>query len=317
LGSAIQRRLGYRAGVNSTRDRTPAPSGAPVSLSGIQVDVTTRLGVLTPATPTGLQTLDRMLSGGLRTGTLMSISGAPGVGKTAFALLMAYMTARARAAVVFTSVALDETEIVARLAARALHREFPDVRTPYGAIWSGQASQDEMTRRPVGEAVETVVKKVGNHLHLHRAKPFESTSSLAKLVSHLWGRHDRVILVVDGLEAFCAGGGEGKRAAVTNGSYDARVAQVAYELRQLADEGCAVVATVQSRSAPLVSPAATLASELRAIEGEGSPVAMPERSLALGARAVELSVVKNSVGPTGIVPLRFIAGAALFEERAP
>ena len=302
-------------GVNSKRDRTPQ-SGAPVSLAGIQVDVTTRLGALTPATPTGLQTLDRMLSGGLRTGTLMSISGASGVGKTAFALLMAYMTARARAAVVFTSVSLDETEIMARLAARALHREYPDVRTPYGAIWSGQAWQDEMTRRPVGEAVETVVKKVGNHLHLHRARPFESTSKLGELVSHLWGRHDRVVLVVDGLEAFCVGTGDGKRSAVVNASYDARVAQVAYELRQLADEGCAVVTVVQSRSAELVSPAATLASELRAVEGS-TPSAMPERLLALGARPVDLTVVKNSVGPTGIVPLRYIAGAAVFEERAP
>lgn len=315
MGSAPPGGLGYRGGVTSKRDR-PTSSGAPVSLSSIQVDVTTRLGVLTPATPTGLQTLDRMLAGGLRTGTLMSIAGDPGVGKTAFALLMAYMTARARAAVVFTSVSLDETEIVARLAARALHREYPDVRTPYGAIWSGQAWQDEMTRRPVGDAVETVVKKVGNHLHLHRAKPFESTSALAQLVSHLWGRHDRVVLVVDGLEAFCVGGGEGKRAAVVNGSYDARVAQVAYELRQLANEGCAVVTTVQSRNAPLVTPAATLAAEVHAIE-EGAPTAMPERLLALGARPVDLVVVKNAVGPTGIVPLRFIAGAALFEERAP
>lgn len=300
--------------MSSKRDRPPS-SGAPVSLNSIQVDVTTRLGVLTPATPVGLQTLDRMLAGGLRTGTLMSISGAAGVGKTAFALLLSYMAARARAAVVFTSVALDETEIMARLAARALHREYPDVQIPYGAVWSGQAWQDEMTRRPVGEAVETVTKKVGSHLHLHRAKPFESTSNLAQLVSHLWGRHDRVVLVVDGIEAFCVGGGEGKRAAVVNGNYDARVAQVAYELRQLANEGCAVVATVQSRSAPLVTPAATLAAEVRAVEG--APTAMPERLLALGARPVDLAVVKNAVGPTGIVPLRFIAGAALFEERAP
>ena len=279
------------------------------------MDVTTRLGVLTPATPTGLQTLDRMLSGGLRTGTMMSVSGPPGVGKTAFALLLAYMTARARAAVVFTSVSLDETEVMARLAARALHREYPDIRTPYGAIWSGQAWQDEATRRPVGTAVETVVKKVGSHLHLHRAKPFESTSTVAQLVSHLWGRHERVVLVVDGLEGFCVGGGESKRASVANSSYDGRVAQVAYELRQLADEGCAVVATVQARNAKLVTPAATLSAEVRALES--APTAMPERLLALGARPVDLAVIKNALGPTGIVPLRFIAGAALFEERAP
>ena len=73
------------------------------------------------------------------------------------------MAARTKAAVLFTSASLDETEMMARLAARALHREHPDSRTPYGAIWSGQAWQDEATRRPVGAAVETVVKKVGAH----------------------------------------------------------------------------------------------------------------------------------------------------------
>jgi replicative DNA helicase len=37
----------------------------------------------------------------------------------------------------------------------------------------------------------------------------------------------------------------------------------------------------------------------------------------LGARPVELVVIKNRVGPTGIVPLSFVPGAATFEERGP
>lgn len=287
-----------------------------MSLAGVQVDVTTRMGDLTPATPTGLPILDRMLAGGLRAGTLMGVSGAPGVGKTAFALMLAYMAARARAAVVLTSVSLDETEVMARLAARALHREYPDARTPYGAIWSGQAWQDETTRAPVRAAVETVVKKVGTHLHLHKARPFASTTELGALVGHLWDRHERVLLVVDGVEAFrAAAGGDEAHAATVNASFSGRVSQVACELRQLSEAGCAVVVTCQSRDRELVSSAATLAGEVRAIEGAATP--MPDRLLALGARNVELMVNKNSLGPTGIVPLRFIAGAATFEERAP
>jgi replicative DNA helicase len=300
--------------VNTKRDKPPG-SGEPASLTSMQVDVTTRLGALTPATPTGLAILDRMLAGGLRTGALMSITGVPGVGKTAFSLLLAYMAARARAGVVFTSVALDETEVMARLAARALHREHPDSLTPYGSIWSGQAWQDDGTRRVVSAALETVVKKVGSHLYMHRAEPFESTHQVGNAVAHLWGRHDRVVLIVDGAEAFCAADAEGRHSVQANASIDGRVAQVAYELRKLSEQGCAVVITSQARFADLVSPAATLSAELRAVER--TPAPMADRLLALGARPVDLVVTKNAVGPTGIVPLRFIAGAAMFEERGP
>lgn len=288
--------------------------GVPASLTSIHVDLTTRMGALTPATPTGLQTLDRMLIGGLRAGTLVAISGQPGSGRTAFALLLAYMAARARAAVVFASVSLDETEIMARLAARALHREYPDARTPYGAIWSGQAWQDDLTRRPVGESVDTVVKKVGTHLHLYRAHPFESAGNIALAAAHLWGRHERVVVVVDDIEAFSAEvAGRTDATLAANSSFENRIAQVAFGLRHLAEQGCAVVATLLSAHVPMVSPAATLAAELR-LSGS-APVTTPERLLVLGARPVDLAITKNRVGATGVVPLRFIPGAAVFEER--
>jgi RecA/RadA recombinase len=281
----------------------------------MQVDITSRMGALHPATPTGFSKLDRLLVGGLRTGTLMAVCGAPGVGRTAFCLLLAYMAARARAAVAFTSVALDETEVMARLAARALHREYPESRTPYGAIWSGQAWQDDFTRRPVAAAVDTVVKKVGAQLHLYKAQPFESTAELADIAAHLWGRHDRVVLVVDDIEAFAAGGVDAEHFAAANAGLDSRITQVAYELRRIAEQGCAVVTTALTRNAHLVCPATTLAGELCAREDAKEP--SDERLQALGARPLQLLVRKNRVGPRGTVPLLFIPGAATFEERTP
>jgi hypothetical protein len=280
----------------------------------MQVDVTTRMGALTPATPTGIARLDDMLRGGLRTGTLVAITGESGVGKTAFALLLAYMAARARAAVLFASVTMDETEVMARLAARALYRDYPDSATPYGAIWSGNAWHDEYTRNAVGTSVETAVGKVGQLLHLHRARPLEFTSDLADCAAHLWARHDRVVLVVDGVEAFCASaGGDLSRRVAANGSYRNRVAQVCCELRQVADSGCALVVSAQQHVSELVAPAATLAMEMRPVPG--SRAALSERHRALGARSIDLVVTKNQLGPTGTVPLEFIAGAAVFEER--
>ncbi|GMV19306.1 MAG: hypothetical protein AMXMBFR56_75300 [Polyangiaceae bacterium] len=282
----------------------------------MQVDVTTRMGALHPATATGLPILDRMLAGGLRTGTLFAIAGQPGVGKTAFALLVAYMAARARAATVFASPVLDETEVVARLATRALHRDHPDSKVSYGALWTGQAWQDEATHGAVSAAVETVVKKVGSMFHVHRSEPFEATASIAAVAAQLWARHERVVLVLDGIEAFSASvGGDATRAGHANSSLENRVSEVALELRRIAEGGCAVLVTAQARHMELVAPAATISAELRGVDTSGSP--LNERQLTLGARPVELVVKKNHTGPTGIVPLRFVAGAATFEERAP
>ncbi|HEX3777561.1 MAG TPA: DnaB-like helicase C-terminal domain-containing protein [Polyangiaceae bacterium] len=289
-------------------DSLPKSGGAAgIALTSMQVDVTTRLGALSPATTTGFSSLDRMLSGGLRTGTVLSISGMPGVGRTAFALLIGYMAARAKAGVVFASAALDATEVVARLTARALYREYPDAHTHYGMIWSGQAWQDAATHRAVADSVETVVKKVGAQFHLYRASGLESTNSLAECAAHQWSRSERAVLVVDDIEAFSAAGdGSASHAAAANGSMEGRVTHVAYDLRRIADQGCSVIFTTLARHADLVAPAATLAGELRADSATVSEAS--ERSL-------EFSVYKNRIGETGVVPLRFVPGAGLFEER--
>ena len=292
-------------GVSS--DNIPRSGGAAgIALTAMQVDVTTRLGSHAPATATGFPTLDRMLHGGLRSGSVLAIVGEAGVGRTALALLIGYMAARAKAGVVFASASLDATEIMARLTARALYREYPEVNTPYGMIWSGQAWQSSTTHRAVADSVETVVKKVGAQLHLFRARGLESTQSLAECAAQQWSRHERAALVVDDIEAFSAvGNGSTSLAAAANGSLEGRAMHVAYDLRRIAEQGCSVVFTALSRHAEVVAPAATIAAELR-----GSP----DAKAADGARSMELHVYKNRFGETGSVPLRFIPGASLFEE---
>jgi len=307
--------MGYFPPVSTPSDIPPSRRAA-LSLASMQVDVTTRMGALQKPTSTGLPMLDRILAGGLRGGTLLTIAGGPGVGKTALSLFFAYMAARAKAATVFVSPVLDETEVVARLSARALHREQPQGTTSYGAIWSGQAWQDPAVRGAVSNAVDTVVKKVGTMFHLFRAEPFETTATLAGVAAQLWGRHERVVMVVDGADALSAViSGDAARAASANASIENRLQQVAYELRRIAEGGCAIIATVPQRYADVVAGAATVAAELRHVEG--ATVSVGERQLALGARPTELVVRKNHAGPTGIVPLRYLAAAATFEERGP
>lgn len=278
----------------------------------MQVDVTTRLGSHAPATATGFPTLDRMLHGGLRSGTVLAIAGAPGVGRTALALLIAYMAARAKAGVVFASASLDATEVMARLTARALYREYPEVNTPYGMIWSGQAWQGA-THRAVADSVETVVKKVGAQLHLYRARGLESTQALAECAAQQWSRHERAALIVDDIEAFSVnGGGSVPHASAANSSMEGRVTHVAYDLRRVAEQGCSVVFTTLARHAELVAPAVTIAGELRPV-----PNAPPLGPVEDEGRAMELYIYKNRIGETGSVPLRFVPGFSLFEESKP
>jgi RecA/RadA recombinase len=280
----------------------------------MQVDVTNRLGALSPATSTGFPSLDQWFLGGLRSGNLFVITGEPGVGKTAFALLLAYMAARSRAASLFVSATLDETELVARLAARALYREYPESQTSYGGIWSGDAWADEYTRGAVGTSVNVAVRKVGPLFHLYRARPFESILEIGAATAQLWERHERVVLVIDGVEAFSASaGGDSARAASINGDFQNRMSQLGFELRQLAERGCAVVVTAPREVAAWLNGAATFSAELtttaRSVETD------PTRDKVLGVRTVDLVVRKNCVGKSGVLPLKFVPGAALFEER--
>jgi hypothetical protein len=278
----------------------------------VHVDVRTRLGAVTPTTTTGLSRLDATLGGGLRSGMHFLVSGGPGTGKTSLALMLAYMAARARASVLFTSVGLDETEIVARLAARALHREYQNVAATYGTIWSGESLQNEDLRAPITACLDTVTKKVGEHLHLYAADPLHDVSVLADHAAMLWARNERVVLVVDGIEGYAPSGLAGSPAA---SSFDTRMYLVACELSRLAAQGCAVVSTCSPVAAPYVIQAATVAAELLPAREPAAKSGAKKRAQ-LGARAVDLCVQKNRFGRTPTVPLQYLAAASVFEERS-
>jgi replicative DNA helicase len=266
----------------------------PVALASIQVDLTTRLGAPSEVTPTGFRALDALLHGGLRSGTVLALSGAPGSGRTSLALMIAYMAARTQAGVEIVGRGIDDTEIVARLAARALRRTYPQSEVTYTDIWSGNVFGNDTVRRAVGEAVDTVMQKVGAHLHITRLGPGESIETFAPRSTQLWARYERVVLVVDDIEGLTAG--------VGIAPLDARIVSVAYELRSLAEQGCAVVLTTLSRHAELVAPAATAVVELRTlVSGEGPS-------------DMELAVTKNRVGPTGRIPLKVHFSATEFTD---
>jgi len=265
----------------------------PVSLASVQVDVTNRLGAPAKVTPTGFPVLDRLLLGGLRAGMVLGIAGESGSGRTSLALMLAYMAARTQAGVCFTGRGLDETELLARLSARALRRTYPASEVTYGDIWSGGAQQTDAVRRAVSTAVETVVEKVGAHFYFARLLPGESLSDVAERSTQLFARYERIVLVLDDIEGL----------AITNSSLESRLVSAAYDLKEIADHGCAVVFTTLGRHAELVAPAAT--AMLSILGGERGPG---------GAGRLELSLSKNRLGAVGPVDLQVVFGASEFRE---
>ena len=265
----------------------------PISLANIQVDVTNRLGAPAKLTPTGFRGLDTLLAGGLRPGMVLGLSGAPGSGRTSLALMLAYMAARTQAGVCFTGRAIDDTEVLARFAARALRRTYPASEVTYGDIWTGAAQRTDSVRRAISTAVDTVVEKVGAHFYFARLAAGESLRDVAERCTQLWARYERVVLVLDDIEGLIT----------PSSSLDANLVNLAYELKEIADHGCAVVFSVLDRHAELVASAATAMISIRGearVPGE--------------AGLVELRVTKNRLGPIGTIELSVLFAASEFKD---
>lgn len=265
----------------------------PQSLASVQVDVATRLGAPSKLTPTGFRGLDALLLGGLRSGTSYGIVGAPGSGRTSVALMLAYMAARTQAGVCFASRGLDETELVARLAARALRKSYPSSELTYGDILSGNALTDAV-RRAVSAAVETVVEKIGQHFYFSTLAAGTSLDEWVERSFQLWGRHERMLLVFDDIEGLLAPGEP----------LDSGLLRIAYQMKALAEHGCAVLFTVLEVHTPLIAPAAGALLQLRS----------RERPSERGRRQLEIELIKNRLGPTGAVSLEVLFGATEFHE---
>jgi hypothetical protein len=267
----------------------------PTSLDDVHVDVTTRLGAPSKLTPTGFSGLDELLGGGLRPGTVVGVVGAPGSGRTSLSLAMAYVAARSQAGAAFATRSLDETEVVARLAARALRRSYPASEVTYADIWSGAAFSGDQVRRAIGDAVGTVVQKVGSHFHLARLVPGESFAELSMRSAPLWARHDRVLFFVDDLEGMVV---------PDRGSLEAQLVTLGYQLQELAATGCTVVFTALDRHAEHLAPGAS--ALLRVISPGSSGPEVP----------LELRMVKNRLGPPGSVSLSAYFGVMEFNQGA-
>jgi hypothetical protein len=215
--------------------------------------------------PTGLWPLDALLAGGLRAGDLLALAGVAGGGKSTLAGQLALDAAAHGARVVYASVEMPPTEVVARwLALLAFRAADPEGRDwalgasdiLYGRAWRGDGlAHAPLHHQVLGrlEQARAVLARLDPWLSVHQVPPGATVEDLHGLVAAARARGPRAagprptVLVVDPLQRLFAsarGGRTGRAVEALNASEQERVGAVAQELKYLADtEALAVVFT--------------------------------------------------------------------------
>ena len=276
------------------------PRGAdisPLSLLLGRVDAVADGASPADTVPSGFQSLDNLLGGGLRRGDLIVLGGDVGSGKSAFALAVALRVSLERHDTLFYSGEMLPERVLERALAIEGRTRVDDLR---------RGTLTDVTRTGVGAAAV----RLRDDLPIIERAPSGGVGALAEEISALRGMK---LVVVDGLHAMLPGVRESEEEAATT----------IHALKKLAlDARVAVLVT-----APL--PGLTARGDRRPVLDDfGARGAVKERAdvvLALfregmydSARgiegATELLVRKNRNGGTGYVDLYFYAQWMRFED---
>ena len=276
------------------------PRGAdisPLSLLLGRVDAVADGASPADTVPSGFQSLDNLLGGGLRRGDLIVLGGDVGSGKSAFALAVALRVSQKRHDTLFYSGEMLPERVLERALAIEGRTRVDDLR---------RGTLTDVTRTGVGAAAV----RLRDDLPIIERAPSGGVGALADEISALRGMK---LVVVDGLHAMLPGVRESEEEAATT----------IHALKKLAlDARVAVLVT-----APL--PGLTARGDRRPVLDDfGARGAVKERAdvvLALfregmydSARgiegATELLVRKNRNGGTGYVDLYFYAQWMRFED---
>lgn len=250
----------------TTPDVTPKGALVLVSIADAFVALQKEWENPTPAMSTGLAPIDEQMRGGLRPGDFVAVVGAAGGGKSALVAQIALETAKAGASVIYASVEMPATEIVARWLAREAFDELDpnaDVRGDlgYASILYGEHTRDaESDVLALVEGARQRLAAVADRVFVQQVTPGSTVADLRKMVDMARARArvtdgadapDRpVVLVVDPMQRFYASdsdtgtGRTGRALEAVNASETERVGAVAQELKELADKhNVAVLAT--------------------------------------------------------------------------
>lgn len=185
--------------------------------------------------PTGLEALDRYLSGGLRAGELTLLGGPQGLGKTALALQVARNVAADGGAVVYCSFEHDAATMLERLVAIEagciLGEDGVPLRRVRQAMEVGGAIgslAERLAGTPAGPQAVEAVASYGDRLLVHRALGSRTDlDEICDVVRSALRRSEVPLVVVDYLQKVHVPAGS---------SEEERVTQIVEGLKDLALE---------------------------------------------------------------------------------
>jgi len=271
---------------------------SPLSVLLSRVDAVSD-GAPPPSTvPTGFESIDKMLGGGLRHGDLVVIGGDTASGKSALALAFAIRMSLGGANTAFLTAEMSVERVLERIIAIEARTRIDDLR---------QGTLDDVARANAG----TIALRLREHLPVVDGVPSGGVKAIHGMLD---GLRLFDVVFVDGLATLAADG---------NGALEDRVGDVVRDLKALAVElDAVVVATATARDLSSRSDRRPTLEDFgaRGAIKEHADVVMalfredmyaPSRDI---EGATELLVRKNRNGPTGYVDLYFYAQWMRFED---
>ena len=249
-------------------------------------------GTVEPGWRTGIDGLDRLLSGGLRPGRMFVLAARPAVGKSSLAQFVAQNVAREgrKALILSQEMACED------LADRAFASM---ANVGFDALQTGKLDQEQWSRISNSLADEAMLNVVVDDSPALRLSDIRAKVRAVKGVR---------LVVVDYLQLMSGSTDAHGR----NSNRESEIAGISRGLKALAMEmGVCVVALSQLNRAveQRTDKRPTLADlrESGAIEQDADVVAMlwPVREFEGGAKLIGMTLAKNRIGRTGDVALHF------------
>lgn len=260
-------------------------------------------GKATTGLKTGFTGFDFMTHG-LQPGALVLIAARPSMGKSAFALSVAFHAATNGHHTGFISLEMGRKEVGERIVAA-------EGRVDLHRLRGGRLGDAEFTR--IGEAIGQIAE---SRIHVDETACVSAMEIRGK-ARRLQAQHGLDLLVVDYLQLMQVSKAENRNLAI---------ADISRSLKLLARElSIPVVALSQlSRETERRGDKRPMLSDLRdsgALEQDADLVAFLHRPEVYqetpdNAGVAELIVAKQRNGPTGIVPLRWVKEFTRFEDAA-
>lgn len=152
------------------------------------------------ALPTGIQELDKMLHGGIRDNSFVTLVGAPGAGKTALLLALLNSFVRQNRKVFYCTYDMAKSEMLQRMISLESFRQAPEKAIPYSTLSAGMQKLAKTKQTAVADALHILRKDVFPHVTLLNAEDARFAEDLERMAKHCFTHGVKAVFLIDYLQ---------------------------------------------------------------------------------------------------------------------